>query len=144
MVVTSEQKNQGFSTKPFIEQTRESPSEASTSPDPDTVLRELTILLLELWHHKTLDMWCANADGVDITTPDGRLKAAISWLKATSERIAPYYLNAIEQCIGICCGRHRFRHDKEFLKVYCENVIIPLQESCRAWDVSEGWSEFPR
>ncbi|KAK8038554.1 hypothetical protein PG993_006965 [Apiospora rasikravindrae] len=141
LIVTPEKKGQGVNTKPFIEQVPESPKTASTSINPEAVLRELTILLLELWHHKTLDTWCAGVDGMDITTPDGRLKAAISWVKATSERIPPYYLDAIEQCIGICCGRHRLWHDTEFLRIYCGNVVMPLQESCRAWDVSEGWSE---
>ncbi|KAK7921557.1 hypothetical protein PG985_009579 [Apiospora marii] len=144
MVVTPEKKNRGLSTKPFIERTPESTLKSSKNPDPETVLRELAILLLELWHHRTLDIWCAKWGGdTDTTTPDGRLKAAINWVKATSDRIPPYYLDAVEQCISICCGRHRLWHDKEFLKIYCENVIIPLQESCRAWDVSEGWSEFP-
>ncbi|KAK8133460.1 hypothetical protein PG984_005472 [Apiospora sp. TS-2023a] len=130
-------------TKAFIEQRYKPERATQVDLGPEAVLRELAILLLELWHHRTLDFWCMKeGGGMDITTPDGRLKAAISWLKATSERIPPYYIDAIEQSIGICCGRHRAWRDKEFLKIYCENVIIPLQESCRAWDVSEGCFYF--
>ncbi|KAK6845647.1 hypothetical protein PG995_015757 [Apiospora arundinis] len=141
-VITHKKKNT-FNTKPFIEQTPRSTTPSSGGPDPETVLRELAILLLELWHHRPLETWCAKIDGVEIATPEGRLAAAIRWMKATSERLPPHYLDAIEQCIGICCGRRRSWNDIEFLRLYCENVIMPLQESCRAWDVSESWAEFP-
>ncbi|KAK6824639.1 hypothetical protein PG987_012133 [Apiospora arundinis] len=141
-VITHKRKNT-FNTKPFIEQTPLSTTPSSGGPDPETVLRELAILLLELWHHRPLETWCAKTDGIEIATSEGRLAAAIRWMKATSERLPPHYLDAIEQCIGICCGRRRSWNDIEFLRLYCENVIMPLQESCRAWDVSESWAEFP-
>ncbi|KAK8087427.1 hypothetical protein PG994_002401 [Apiospora phragmitis] len=143
LVIIPAKKNLGFSTKPFVEQTPESTKSAQVSPDPEAVLCELAILLLELWHHRPLELWCANMEEMDISTPHCRLTAAISWVKATSERIPLHHLDAIEGCIALCCGRQRLWGDQEFLKIYCENVIIPLQESCRAWDAYEGWSEAP-
>ncbi|KAI1773628.1 hypothetical protein F4818DRAFT_452687 [Hypoxylon cercidicola] len=120
---------------PFVEQTIEDPSgwsDTSEGPDPKTALLQLAILLLEIWHHRPLEMWTAKTGMAGVESKEARI-AAIQWLEMTSERLPPHHLTAIEQCLAICSGRLRFWDDREFLKQYCENIIKPLQESCKAW-----------
>jgi hypothetical protein len=126
----------GYTVGPFVEQhlnmTQSNPAVLFPEPDPKTALLELAILLLEIWHHKTLEMWAANAD-VKVETADHRRIAVIRWLELTSERLPPYHLTAVEQCLAICSGRLRYWDDDKFQKYYCENIIKPLLESCKAW-----------
>ncbi|KAI0966604.1 hypothetical protein F4678DRAFT_466439 [Xylaria arbuscula] len=102
-------------------------------PEPKTTLLELAIMLLEIWHHQPLDA-CINWLGLDcIDTLETRRIAAIRWLERTSSHLPLHHLHAVEYCLAICSGRLRSWADKEFLKEYCENIIKPLQESCKAW-----------
>ncbi|KAF7534816.1 hypothetical protein G7054_g5932 [Neopestalotiopsis clavispora] len=106
-------------------------------PDPKIALLELAILLLEIWNHKPLEVWAANVclgDFLnDLKSPEIRHIAAIRWLQESEERLPRYHLEAIEQCLAICAGRIQVWHNEEFLVKYCENIIKPLQESCKAW-----------
>ncbi|KAF4467135.1 hypothetical protein FALBO_5994 [Fusarium albosuccineum] len=119
---------------PFVEQTLEAQAPPSdTGPDPKAVLLELAILLLEIWHQRTLESWAVTAAMESLESPEARRIAAIRWLERTSERLPVHHLTAVEQCLAICSGRLRVWHDGEFLRHYCENIIKPLQESCKAW-----------
>ncbi|KAJ0114903.1 hypothetical protein J7T55_004645 [Diaporthe amygdali] len=102
-------------------------------PDPKEALLELAILLLEIWHHRPLEMWAAKLGMEFVDTPEARRIAAIRWLELTSDRLPPHHLAAIEQCLAFCSGRLRAWDDGEFQKLYCENVVKPLRESCKAW-----------
>ncbi|KAK3389729.1 hypothetical protein B0H63DRAFT_556836 [Podospora didyma] len=123
----------------FIEQNlhipalqQQQPSPSNQSPKPETALLELAILLLEIWHHRPLDVW-ASAAQIDVHTPDHRRIAATRWLQSTAERLPLHYLIAVEQCLAICSGRLRYWSDDTFQKYYCENIIKPLLESCKTW-----------
>ncbi|UKZ76991.1 hypothetical protein TrVFT333_004707 [Trichoderma virens FT-333] len=111
-------------------------SGACIGPDPKTALTELAILLLEIWHHRPLELWCHKLGKENPTSPQGRMMVAIEWLQATSRRLLPYQSLVIEHCLQVCAGSLRFWHEKEFLKMYCENIIKPLQEILGAWDTS--------
>ncbi|KAL6833602.1 hypothetical protein J3E69DRAFT_324512 [Trichoderma sp. SZMC 28015] len=111
-------------------------SDACIGPDPKTALTELAILLLEIWHHRPLEAWCQKSGKENPTSPQGRMMVAIEWLQATSRRLLPYQSQVIEQCLQVCAGSLRFWHEKDFLKMYCENIIKPLQEILGAWDTS--------
>ncbi|KAF4961795.1 hypothetical protein FSARC_10091 [Fusarium sarcochroum] len=121
--------------EPFVEQTIGATSLCCSSgwPDPKAALLELAILLLEIWHQRTLETWAVTTKVLDVESPDMRRILAIRWLEATSERLPLHHLMAIEQCLAICSGRLRKWQDEEFLRHYCENVIKPLQESCKTW-----------
>lgn len=95
---------------PFVEQAMENTSWSDTSegPDPKTALLELAILLLEIWHHRPLEMWTAKTGMAGVDSKEARRIAAIQWLEMTSERLPPHHLTAIEQCLAICSGRLRF------------------------------------
>ncbi|OPB39163.1 hypothetical protein A0O28_0048690 [Trichoderma guizhouense] len=113
-------------------------SDACIGPDPKTALTELAILLLEIWHHRSLEAWCQKSGIENPTSPQGRMMVAIEWLQATSRRLLPYQSQVIEHCLQVCAGSLRFWHEREFLKMYCENIIRPLQEILGAWDTSGG------
>ncbi|KAJ4251037.1 hypothetical protein NW762_011687 [Fusarium torreyae] len=121
--------------EPFVEQTIGSspPQCPSEWPNPETALLELAILLLEIWHQRTLETWANTVGLLDLESPDMRRNLASRWLKATSSRLPLHHLEAVEQCLFICTGRDREWQDEEFLRQYCENVIKPLQENCKVW-----------
>ncbi|KAL1854331.1 hypothetical protein Daus18300_011517 [Diaporthe australafricana] len=105
-------------------------------PNPKEALLELAILLLEIWHHRPLEMWAAKlgmGESSSFDTPEARRVAAIRWLELTSDRLPPHHLAAVEQCLAFCSGSLRVWDDGEFQRQYCENVVRPLRESCRTW-----------
>lgn len=116
----------------FIEQLSEPGRAASQGCEPKVALLELAVLLLELWNHETLDMWAAETGFGETTTTGGRLAAAKDWVDET-EDCPIHYLNAVEQCLSLYVQRSRKWGDDQFLKIYCENVIKPLQESCEVF-----------
>ncbi|KAI0457325.1 hypothetical protein F5B21DRAFT_464007 [Xylaria acuta] len=127
-------------TGPFIERSLDKSSANVSSPgyaeidlDPKTALLELAILLLEIWHHRPLEMWTAKAGIESVETTEARRIAAIRWVEKTSEHLPPHHLTAIEQCLAVCSGRLRRWQDVEFVQQCCENIIKPLYESCKAW-----------
>ncbi|KAL7930308.1 hypothetical protein V8C35DRAFT_313521 [Trichoderma chlorosporum] len=129
---------------PFVEQhgdmippqTCTKEQDSVIGPDPKTALTELAILLLEIWHHRPIEAWCQKMGKERPASPQGRLMIAIEWLQATSRRLLPYQNQVIEQCLQVCAGSLRFWQEEDFLRLYCENIIKPLQESLGAWETS--------
>lgn len=106
----------------------------STELDTKAVLLEIAILLLEIWHHRPLETWMAKAGlSLVLDTTETRRIAAIKWVETSSERLPLHHLNAIEGCLAMCSGRIWKWEDDSFQNQYCENVIKPLRESCKAW-----------
>ena len=122
---------------PFVEQaiddTQKKKQDVMVSSDPQAALLELAILLLEIWHHKTLEMWVEMASMEKMESLEARHIAAIRWLKKTSQRLPPDHLTAIEECLAIYSGRLYSWDDSVFQKRYCENIIKPLQKNTKAW-----------
>ncbi|TFA98047.1 hypothetical protein CCMA1212_010227 [Trichoderma ghanense] len=141
-ILTPQERSVTSNSSPFIEQLMgETPPSlddaikcSTIGPDPKTALTELAILLLEIWHHKPLDLWCDKMGKAVPTSPQARMMVAIEWLQATSRRLLPFQSQVIEQCLQVCAGALRYWHEADFLKMYCENIIKPLQEILRAWD----------
>ncbi|KAK4203611.1 hypothetical protein QBC40DRAFT_316372 [Triangularia verruculosa] len=118
---------------PFIEELLE-PDDPMQEIDPCDALVELAILLLEIWHNETFEAW-ATRTSTDLSTLDYRRLAASKWLKSpeTESNVPLHYLKAIEQCLTLWIGRSQSWDDNEFWRYYCENIILPLVESCKAW-----------
>ncbi|KAI0481842.1 hypothetical protein F4859DRAFT_476195 [Xylaria cf. heliscus] len=126
-------KNARVSIIAFVEQFTEMSRASSPGSEPKVALLELAILLLEIWHHETLDMWASESGFGATDTTRERLAAATEWLDATAAEFPVRYLEATEQCLSLCVQRSRQWDDYEFLRLYCENVIKPLQISCESW-----------
>lgn len=121
------------STTPFIEQMAELSRATSPGSEPKAALLELAILLLEIWHHETLEMWATEAGFGETSTIRERLVAATEWLDTTAAEFPIHYLEAVEQCLSLCVQRSREWDDDDFLRLYCENVVKPLHMSCEIW-----------
>src|SRR4051812_19927550 len=87
---------------------------ALQGPNPKAALLELAIMLLEIWHHKTFEMWATGSGLSDIVSADGRIIAAMKWLQMTYERLPPHHPTAIEKCLALCSGRLWRWEDGEF------------------------------
>jgi len=123
----------------FIEQDLDTrrglaPPMAPSGLEPQMAILELSILLLEIWHRRTIETWALET-GTEVKTlgTDNRRIAAIRWLQETYEELPLDYLDAIEKCFAICSGRLRCWDDEKFQQHYCENIIIPLLRGCEAW-----------
>ncbi|GAB1312451.1 hypothetical protein MFIFM68171_02661 [Madurella fahalii] len=92
----------------FIEQNHDALKSTGPVPnlEPQAALLELSILLLEIWHQKSLKDWALEAK-TEVNTPDSRRIAATGWLQATDKELPVNYLDAIEQCLAICSGKLR-------------------------------------
>ena len=101
--------------------------------EPKSALLELAILLLELWHHRTLEDWAAQTRSTYKSTIEDRRIAATRWLEGTSNRLTTKYTSAIEACLAFCAGRIRSWQEDEFQRQICEDIIKPLKDNCKAW-----------
>jgi hypothetical protein len=125
------------SERPSITQTVKNPISDSDgmgqSPDPKKALLELAILLLEIWHHKPLEVWLIERGDETQSSFDGRRSIAIRWLEITQNKLPLNHLKAIEACLQFSAGRLREWEEDDFRKQVCEDVIKPLQENCSIW-----------
>ncbi|KAK0623847.1 hypothetical protein B0T14DRAFT_495251 [Immersiella caudata] len=104
--------------------------------DPHVVVLELAILLLELWHRKSIEAWASSpANGAQLNTSDidSRHIAVIRWLRATHFSLPVPYLEVIEYCLRVYSGRPQSWDDEQFAQRYCQNIIMPLLQSSKVW-----------
>lgn len=109
---------------------------AVTDPDPHVVILELSIILLELWHRKSIEAWASSLGTearVKTSDTDSRHIAVTRWLKATHFSLPVAYLEVIEYCLSVCSGRPQYWDDEQFTQRYCQNIIMPLLQSCKVW-----------
>ena len=109
---------------------------ALTTPnlsEPKSALIELGILLLELWHHRTLEDWAPQTNSTYKDTPEDRRIAATRWLEMTSNGLTTTYTSAVEGCLAFCAGRIRSWQEDDFRRQICEDIIKPLKDNCKAW-----------
>lgn len=101
---------------------------------PKETLLELGIMLLELWHEKTIE---DEFTGAPIPTEYwGRLRLASIWLEDMTNPLLPHYRLAVSQCIkcffGGAFGKPQWA-DFEFRKALVKDVVEPLHENCKPW-----------
>ena len=86
---------------------------------------ELGILLLEIWHETSFEIWAASA-GLTIQTSYGsRYDAAQKWL-SESDTVLVSYWDAIDRCIECDFPALSDWQDSAFRKSVCEGVVKPL------------------
>ena len=102
------------------------PSDLNTAEAKTTML-ELAILLLEVMHHKSIDVWAARDQEGTPQTYQDRMRVATHWLEQSTGKLLPDHLQAIEECL-VLCARSKISWDDKFQRGYCENIIKPLQK----------------
>ena len=97
-------------------------------PDKRAVKRqmlELGVLLLEIWHETSLEIWAASV-GLTIQTSYGsRYDAARKWL-FESDTVLVSYWDAIDRCIECDFPTLSDWQNSAFRKSVCEGVVKPL------------------
>ena len=106
----------------------------NTKADNDRKLINLGILLLELCYRKTLESFITQTwPGMKYVSSDTfDHAAALLWSKDVYDDRGPSYASAVEWCLQKA-QTAMLSEDERHLKVY-ENVVVPLQECCAAWD----------
>lgn len=120
---------------PYVEQaidptmlgTQEGTSLDLTTEAAKTTMLELAILLLEILHHKSIASWAARSKEGDPKTYPERMGAATRWLESSTSKLLPPHVKAVEECL-VLCARSKLLWDDYFQRLYCENIIKPLQE----------------
>lgn len=112
---------------PIILGTQEGVSPDLTTEAAKSTMLELAILLLEILHHKSIAAWAARYDKGDPRTYHERMGAATRWLELSTSKLLPAHVKAVEECL-VLCARSKLSWDDYFQRVYCENIIKPLQE----------------
>ncbi|UKZ93391.1 uncharacterized protein TrAFT101_008305 [Trichoderma asperellum] len=102
--------------------------------EPRSILLELGILLLEIWHQTSLE------DQFSDKTADlsggyfSRLSLAAQWLDDDYNTPPLLYEDAIRYCIyGVSTKKGADWNTNEFWGEICKEVIKPLSENCKQW-----------
>lgn len=119
---------------PYVEQAINTALLAEWPPDlrlgtqmAKATLLELAILMLEILHHESIETWAVQNFQASIVTFWDRVQAATQWLELSNDKLLPDHLEAIEACLTHCV-RSKLSWDLEFQKLYCENIVKPLQQ----------------
>ncbi|CAN9280599.1 unnamed protein product [Alternaria alternata] len=106
----------------------------SSNVEPKVVMLELGIVLLEIWHEKTLEMQFSLQD-----TPvkfHERLALALEWISETDNTLLVLYDQAVMYCLTGVVGnesRNMEWDDMELWAAICNNVIEPLSKIYQQW-----------
>ncbi|KAH6687802.1 hypothetical protein F5X68DRAFT_275526 [Plectosphaerella plurivora] len=92
-----------------------------------STMLELAILLLEILHNRSIAAWAAGNDEGDTKTTLERMTVASHWLDMSTSKLLPPHFRAVEGCL-LLCAQSRLLWDERFQRLYCENIIKPLQE----------------
>jgi hypothetical protein len=101
-------------------------------------LLELGIMLLEIWHIKSIDSY-ASERGLQMNDSYGtRYEIARHWLNFSYDDMLPFYLELVTRCIECTFTSTSATPDWcdfTFRKSICEYVLKPLWENCpqRFW-----------
>jgi hypothetical protein len=102
--------------------------------EPRSILLELGILLLEIWHQTTLeDQFSDRMDEVS-GGYFSRLSLAAQWLDDDYNTPPLLYEDAVRYCVyGVSTKRGADWNKNELWSEICKEVIKPLSENCKQW-----------
>lgn len=122
---------------PYVEQAidsgmlpgmHEDASPELTTEAAKATMLELAILLLEILHNTSIAAWAARSKEInDPRTYQERMGAAMRWLELSTSKLLPSHVKAVEGCL-VLCAQSKLSWDDCFQRLYCENIIKPLQE----------------
>ena len=124
--------NRPFVSHPFHSSVKD--TQPQRTVDPKIVLLELGILLLEIWHNKTVESQFSLPDSPRAYRE--RLALALEWLDDLSDQPPELYDKAVCHCIrGIVGGETRLSdwEDPQLWSAVCQDVIEPLYKNCKQW-----------
>ena len=112
------------------------PSNPPKTPrqDPKLAFLELGVLLLEIWHQRSLETYLSVQEVP--TEYYALLAVASKWLDDTRDQLLNYYEKAVSHCIrGVMRGETRFLEwdDPKLWSAACQDVIEPLYQNCKQW-----------
>ena len=124
--------NDLYLTKNFTGKERQ--NRRATKAENERRLTSLGILLLELCYRRTLESFITQTwPGIVYVSNDTfNHAAALLWSKDVHDDRGSSYALAVDWCLQTGQAA-MLSEDEWYLKVY-ENVVIPLQECCAAWD----------
>ena len=125
---------QVFLNRPFVRCTFGDVRMASDSIEPKVALLELGILLLEIWHKRTLETRF-NLENAPTAYYD-RMARAVEWLDDVDEPLPDLYDQAVAHCLRVnISGDTRFLdwEDTKLWRVICGDIIAPLAKICKQW-----------
>ncbi|PKY00855.1 hypothetical protein P168DRAFT_299736 [Aspergillus campestris IBT 28561] len=96
-------------------------------------LLELGIILLELWHGRTLSSYAAEVQMPVDNSFGGRYNAARRWLDISAYYVLPFYLEIVTRCVECTFATSSSTpdwNDLVFRKSVCEYVLKPLWDNC--------------
>jgi hypothetical protein len=106
----------------------------TSSVEPKVAMLELGIVLLEIWHERTLEMQFSLQN-----TPvrfHERLALALEWIGETDNPLLELYDQAVTYCLtGVVASESRNMQweDMELWAAICNDVIEPLSKNCKQW-----------
>ncbi|KAF2729895.1 hypothetical protein EJ04DRAFT_527438 [Polyplosphaeria fusca] len=125
--------------RPYVSSTFDHANSATklgqpSSVEPKIAMLELGILLLEIWHEKTLE-----AQFSLTKTPvkyHERLALALEWIHETDNPLLELYDKAVTFCLtGVVSSESRNMQwdDMKLWAAICGDVIEPLSKNCKQW-----------
>ncbi|RFU72524.1 hypothetical protein TARUN_9734 [Trichoderma arundinaceum] len=121
--------------RPFVCATIEgTEANGAKNADPRSILLELGILLLEIWHQTTLEDRFPNRAGETSGEYFSRLSLAAEWLDDDYNTPPLLYEDAVRYCVyGVSTKRGADWNKNELWSEICKEVIKPLSENCKQW-----------
>lgn len=102
--------------------------------EPRSILLELGILLLEIWHQTSLENQFSDKTADMSGGYFSRLSLAAQWLDDDYNTPPLLYEDAIRYCVyGVSTKKGADWNTNEFWGEICKEVIKPLSENCKQW-----------
>ncbi|KAJ5739887.1 hypothetical protein N7533_012671 [Penicillium manginii] len=119
--------------RPFILSAFPIQNEPASPCTAKTSLLELGILLLEIWHIKTIDSYACEKSLQDSNCYGHRYEVARHWLDISDDSMLPFHLELVTRCIECTFATSSATPDWSditFRKSVCEYVLKPLWDNC--------------
>ncbi|KAE8327762.1 hypothetical protein BDV39DRAFT_214932 [Aspergillus sergii] len=119
--------------QPFIVSAFPIPNQATTPYTTKASMLELGIMLLEIWHLRSIDSY-ASERALEMNNSYGtRYEIARNWLSFSDDNMLPFYLELVTRCIECTFATTSATPDwgdLTFRRSVCEHVLKPLWENC--------------
>ncbi|KAE8309477.1 hypothetical protein BDV41DRAFT_547692 [Aspergillus transmontanensis] len=119
--------------QPFIVSAFPIRNQVTTPYTPKASMLELGIMLLEIWHLRSIDSYASERDLEMDNSYGTRYEIARNWVSFSDDNILPFYLELVTRCIECTFATTSATPDwgdLTFRRSVCEHVLKPLWENC--------------